>query len=57
DTDRFTVRYDTGYPLGRLLTLTGGYLYSNQRQSDETADDRVTNNRIFIGLRYGATLL
>ncbi|PIW81992.1 MAG: hypothetical protein COZ96_10955, partial [Nitrospirae bacterium CG_4_8_14_3_um_filter_70_85] len=28
DTDRFTVRYDTGYPLGRLLTLTGGYLYS-----------------------------
>lgn len=57
DTDRFTVRYDTGYPLGRNLSLTGGYLFSSQRQSNGADDGTVSNNRLFIGLRYGATLL
>ena len=57
DTDRFTVRYDTGYPLGRNLSLTGGYLFSSQRQRNGVDDGTVSNNRLFIGLRYGATLL
>jgi len=57
DTNRVTVRYDTGYPLGRNLSLTGGYLFSSQRQSNGADDGTVSNNRIFIGLRYGATLL
>jgi len=57
NTRRFTVRYDTGYPLGRILTLTGGYLFSTQDQSGGVDNGTVTNNRVFIGLRYGATLL
>jgi len=57
DTRRVTVRYDTGYPLGRILTLTGGYLFSAQDQSGGVDDGTITNNRVFIGLRYGATLL
>jgi len=57
DVERFTLRYGTGYPLGRFLNITGGYLYSNQRQSGLTGGDRITNNRVFIGLRYGASLL
>jgi len=57
DTRRVTVRYSTGYPLGRLLNLTGGYLYSRQRESGINRNGTITNNRVWIGLRYGATLL
>ncbi len=57
DIDRFTLRYRTSYPISRFLRVTAGYLYSNQRQGSVAGGERIINNRLFIGLRYGASLL
>lgn len=57
DSRRFTVRCNTGYPLTRRLRLNGGYLFSRQEISGTTAAGDVTNNQLFVGLTYGATLL
>ena len=58
DSRRVTVRYSTGYPLGRTLRLRGGYLFSRQ-EIDGTGrpGGKVNNNQIFVGLTYGAEIL
>ena len=58
DSRRVTVRYSTGYPLGRVVRLRAGYLFSWQKIDDSRsfAGD-VTNNQVFVGLRYGANIL
>jgi len=57
DTRRWTMRYDTGYPLGRNLRLRAGYLFSNQEIAGGRFDGEVTNNQVFVGLTYGGEIL
>jgi predicted porin len=58
DTHRLTVRYDTSYPLGRRLRLKAGYLFSREKISNyRRFAGEVTNNQVFVGLRYGADIL
>jgi len=58
DSRRLTLRYDTGYPLGRILRLRGGYLFSRQEiTGGGSSAGAVNNNQIFVGLTYGADIL
>lgn len=58
DSRRWTLRYNTGYPLGRVLRLRAGYLFSRQEIAGTgSSAGEVTNNQVFVGLSYGATIL
>jgi hypothetical protein len=58
DSRRWTIRYNTGYPVGRLLRLRAGYLFSRQEiAGPRDSAGEVTNNQVFVGLTYGADIL
>jgi|GEM_PF-6711863 len=58
DTRRWTIRYNTGYPLGRTLRLRAGYLFSRQEiAGGGRFEGDVTNNQVFVGLTYGGEIL
>jgi hypothetical protein len=58
DSRRVTIRYNTGYPVGRLLRLRAGYLFTRQEiGGNRSFAGNVTNNQVFVGLTYGANIL
>jgi hypothetical protein len=58
DLRRWTVRYQTGYPVTRRARLRAGYLFSREDiAATSSSGGEVTNNQVFVGLTYGANIL